>query len=146
MKSIKFLKISKLFLFVIFLSCSKENHSLKGVSYITNKKIILSATSAEMYNFADNSYALEKDIYFDKNGCIIKFGRSLGEGLLYFYKHPKESQLRLDNDKILFRIKIDRIRNIIIENKDTIKDFVIKENKIITPKDKNGRIFIYTFK
>ncbi len=137
-------KIKNLVCIILVLSCKQEKEKLPNINWITNKKIVIpNSVSGEMYNLG--LCALEKDIYFNKNGKITKLGKSQGEGLLFFYRNPQKNELSLDDNELSFRIKVDIKRNLIIENQDTIRNFRIQKNKIITNKNKNGRIFIYSF-
>ncbi|MGG6231132.1 hypothetical protein [Tenacibaculum sp. SDUM215027] len=67
--------------------------------------------------------------------------------MYYKYKFPKEKQLPLEKDELKYSLSLDKKKNWIIDNNDTIKDFKIDLDKklIIMPKDENNRIVIFEF-
>lgn len=153
LKNLEFLKISKFTLIlIIFLSCDKENSKLNGVTFITNKKVIMDVksinhTTSSSYRFKWFNHPLTRDIDFDNNGKILKIGKSKAEGLLFYYKNPVKKQLGLTEDDLNFQLKIDTINHLIIENNDTLKSFKVNLNKkiIYSENKKIGRINIYSF-
>ncbi len=138
-------------LLLLLASCTKKSgNSLKKLTRITNKKILINAPRTETsskYKFQNEFYPLEKDIYFDSEGNIIKYGVSKAEGMLYYYRNPAKNQLKLNDTHALFTLKLYKTNNLIIENRDTISRFEIDNTeKIIYYTDKNNRIHLYKFK
>ena len=138
--NLKHLIISGLLFFIIvFCSCSNNKNDLSKVFLITNKKVIIdikNVSSSSKYRFKNNYYPIERDVYFDINGNIEKIGVAKAEGLLFYYREPSSNQLGLNEYQQNFKIRIDRINNIIIENNDTISSFEVDyENKTIYNKN-----------
>ncbi len=149
--NLRHLKISSVFIYLILLlSCSEEKDTLEHLSLITNKKVILNDTkinSASAYKFKGDFYPLEVDTYFDANGKIIKSGHSKGEGLLFYYRNPNKSQLKLNKEQLELTIRLDKVNNCIIENDDTIRNLTVDlKNRIAySENNKENRINIYRF-
>lgn len=139
-----------MFCLMLFYSCKNAKNDLNCVSFISNKKILLDKninTASPKYRFKNNYYPIEKDTYFDVKGNIIKVGVSKGEGLLFYYRSPSRNQLGLNEGQQNFKIQINRVDNIIIENNDTIRSFEVNcDNKIIYYKNQRSkRTAIYSF-
>lgn len=141
-----------LFFTVLFLNCNsnKSDINLKGILHITNKKVLIGTpliNSSSRFKFKNNEYPLENDVYYNKEGKILKLGVSKAEGMLFYFKNPKKLQLPLEKRHLKSKITIDTINNWIIDNNDTIKN--LKQDhktKILFSKNiKTGRIIIYSY-
>jgi len=146
-------RINKLLLVLIFLvtSCEKETANLNGIKSIITKRVLLDHKNAEgafasLFEFKGIVYPLETEIHFDYKGNVTKRGQSKGEGLLFYYKNPKAKQQPLTDYKN-YKIRLDTVRNLIIDNNDTIRGFNTntKERYIYTSPDSNKRFYVYQF-
>lgn len=154
-KNIKYSKTNNnlLILSLIFfslLSCSKKDN-LKNV-YRIDKKVVtinnIGTSHPAIYILKDEEYSVIDEIEFDNLGKVSSVGHGFG---VIKYKKPKEKQLPFDEEDLVYlnyKISLDKERNYIIDNGDTIKNFKkIEKDKILFYEDKkNERIHIYEYK
>lgn len=129
----------------------KENHSEVQIDFIVKKRVLYNdktITTAAMYHYQDNFYAIKEEFLFNSYGELERIGVNKGEGLFYFYKNDENPLFSLSknypeykNYKVEYNLKEKNI----MDGNDTIFKFKIDYAKKNISYIKDEKIIVYSF-
>lgn len=138
------------FITILIVGCISK-HDLKNVNKINEKLTVFEAKglihSENKVTLRDGKRCvIEEKIIYDKDGKCSYVYTGGSEGLIQYSRNYIKGYLPFGEEQLNYKIKIDKKNNWILDNNDTIRDFKVLKDEIITKIDSDGRFRVYKYK
>ena len=123
------------------------NNSTIYEKNIAFKKNDIEAVESRIEIVGGTKYIVEEKALYDSVG-VFKLYTAGSEGFIIHSRNDDKESKSIERMKFYNKILINRKHNYILDGNDTIKSFkvLLKDKVIITPANKNDRVYIYKFK